>query len=354
MTSSPPSSRPATVTAAIEDKSYVRISLCSYKALHARLAAMMVKCQAADNLHVLLRSTDVELSLCRQRLLDRDSALRDADRRWAAVVGGQVHQHRPLESSLSSGRPTVRGCSQRPEHRYEDCISNELPVCERFDPTGKWAKINDEVDSPPIANCSADVEMVKICSTASTGEPDDVILASKSTSNSVECMNNEDDDGTDMTRSRGEFPAYEVRETDLKSIRSPFDELDQTSGGSGDHLAVDTKSVFAAKNSVIQRQPYNDHQQQTERQTPGRLQSHQQQLSTDLLNKVMEQNARLKKILREIVSHQYGGVSEYLVGVTNFTKYRQLSINQAISQTVNQTQLMSRHMRTGNKIASVD
>ena len=75
MTSSPPSSRSAAVAAAVEDKMYVRMSRRSYKALLARLAALKVKCQGEDNLQVLLRSTDAELSLCRQRLGDRYSAL---------------------------------------------------------------------------------------------------------------------------------------------------------------------------------------------------------------------------------------------------------------------------------------
>ena len=138
-------------------------------------------------------------------------------------------------------------------------------------------------------------------------------------------------------RSRGKFPADGVGDLERKSTRCPFDELDKTLGGSGDHLAVDTKSVFADETSVIQRRPYNHHQQQTERQTAAQLQFHQQQLSTDLLNKVIQQNARLKKILREIVRRQYGGLSEYLVGATNLLNIGQLSINQAISQTVNQT-----------------
>ena len=83
------------------------------------------------------------------------------------------------------------------------------------------------------------------------------------------------------------------------------------------------KSVFAAGNSVTQRQPYHHRKQKIQRRTPVQLQS-QQQLSTNLLNKVMQQNARLKKILREIVSRQYGGLSEYLVGVSNL-----LSIDQS-------------------------
>ena len=99
MTFSPPLSRSAAVAAADEDKKLRQdVSTFTQGAL-SRL-----------NLHILLRSTDAELSLCRQRLGNRCTALWDADRRWSADVGeGQLHRHLHLESSWSSGLPAVRG-----------------------------------------------------------------------------------------------------------------------------------------------------------------------------------------------------------------------------------------------------
>ena len=65
------------------------------------------------------------------------------------------------------------------------------------------SKNDDEVASSQIANCVEDMEMVKICA---IGGQSWVILSSKSTSNSVDRMNNEDN-GKEITRSRGEFPS---------------------------------------------------------------------------------------------------------------------------------------------------